>query len=455
MTQASLTALSPLDGRYAHKVDDLRPIFSEQGLIHFRVLIEIRWLQMLANTPEIAEVPSLSTHANKLLESIIENFNPDDATRVKNIEKTTNHDVKAVEYFIKEKIAGNEELNAISEFIHFACTSEDINNLSYALMLQTARKQCLLPAIDNIIKILCQMAHDHAGLAMLGRTHGQPATPTTVGKEMANFVNRLRRERQAFSQSPILGKFNGAVGNYNAHQVTYPEIDWSQLNERFVSSLGIEFNHYTAQIEPHDFIADYNYHLMRINTILIDLSRDIWAYISVNYFKQRVVATEVGSSTMPHKVNPINFENAEGNLSLANAILGFLAGRLPTSRWQRDLVDSTLLRNLGVAIGHSMIAFDALQQGLNKLSVNDAIIKRDIDDHWEVITEAVQTVMRRYGIANPYEQLKNFSRGKALDEQSLKQFIAGLGLKPEVKDKLLALTPSNYIGLAKELAENV
>lgn len=455
MTQASLTAVSPLDGRYAHKVDTLRPIFSEYGLIHFRVMLEIRWLQMLANTPEVVEVPPLSTHANNLLDSITDKFNTEDATRVKNIEKTTNHDVKAVEYFIKEKIAGNEELNAVSEFIHFACTSEDINNLSYALMLQTARKQCLLPALDDMIKILTKMAHENAGVAMLARTHGQPATPTTLGKEMAIFVNRLKRERDVFSTTPILGKFNGAVGNYNAHQIAYPEIDWSQLNERFVNSLGIEFNRYTAQIEPHDFIANYNHHLMRINTILIDLCRDIWAYISLNYFQQRVIASEVGSSTMPHKVNPINFENAEGNLSLANAMLGFLANRLPVSRWQRDLVDSTLLRNLGVAIGHSMIAYDALQQGLDKLSVNDAIIKRDLDDHWEVITEAVQTVMRRFGIANPYEQLKNFSRGKALNEQSLKQFITGLELKAEIKDRLLTLTPSSYIGLAKELAESV
>ncbi len=455
MDLTPLTAVSPVDGRYGSKSESLRPIFSEYGLIRHRVLVEVRWLQALAAREAIAEVPALSSHANKILDDIFDNFSEEDARRVKNIERTTNHDVKAVEYFLKEKIAGNAELEAVSEFIHFACTSEDINNLAYALMLREARGQVLLPTMDNVINAIVALAHNNAELPLLSRTHGQPATPTTVGKEMANVAYRLRRQRELLTQVPMLGKINGAVGNYNAHMIAYPEVDWQAFAETFVIGLGLDWNPYTTQIEPHDYIAEMFDAIARFNTVLIDFSRDVWGYISLGYFKQRTIAGEVGSSTMPHKVNPIDFENAEGNFGIANALFDHLAAKLPISRWQRDLSDSTVLRNLGVGVAHTIIGLESLLRGIGKLEANPARTAEDLDATWEVLAEAVQTVMRRYGIEKPYEKLKELTRGKGIDANSMRVFIDGLDIPDAAKQNLRTLTPASYIGNAVEQARKI
>jgi adenylosuccinate lyase len=455
MDLTSLTAISPIDGRYGAKCADLRPIFSEYGLIRHRVLVEVRWLQMLAANPGIPEVPALGEHANNLLNAIVDNFHEEDAQRVKNIERTTNHDVKAVEYFLKEKIEGNAELEAVSEFIHFACTSEDINNLSYALMLREARTQALLPQMDEIIDAIKAIANKYARQPMLSRTHGQPASPTTLGKEMANVAARLERQRAQLTSVPMLGKINGAVGNYNAHLSAYPELDWADIAENFVTSLGLDWNPYTTQIEPHDYIAEFFDAVARFNTILLDFDRDVWSYISLGYFKQRTIAGEVGSSTMPHKVNPIDFENSEGNLGLANAIFGHLATKLPVSRWQRDLTDSTVLRNLGVGVGHSLIAYQSTLKGISKLELNATRINEDLDNCWEVLAEPVQTVMRRYGIEKPYEKLKELTRGTGIDQERLQAFVATLDIPEQAKTALLELTPASYLGNAAEQASNI
>ena len=450
-----LTAISPTDGRYGDKTIDLRPLFSEFGLIHHRVTVEVRWLQALASNEAIAEVPAFDHKTNALLNGIVEHFNIEDAQRVKNIEKTTNHDVKAVEYFLKEKIQGNHTLEAINEFFHFACTSEDINNLSYALMLKSGRDTVMIPVMDDIIHALATMAHELAGQPMLSRTHGQTASPTTVGKELANVVHRLRKQRNDVADVTILGKINGAVGNYNAHIAAYPEIDWPAFARQFIESLGIEMNPYTIQIEPHDYIAELFDAMARFNTILIDLCRDVWAYISLGYFKQKTVAGEVGSSTMPHKVNPIDFENAEGNLGIANALFNHLATKLPISRWQRDLTDSTVLRTLGTGLAHSLIAYQSLQKGLGKLEVNAARLDEDLEASWEVLAEPIQTVMRRYGIANPYEKLKEMTRGKAITRDDLHQLINSVELPDEARERLLQLTPQTYIGNADKQAKDI
>jgi len=455
MNLSSLTAISPIDGRYGAKCADLRPIFSEFGLIRHRVLVEVRWLQMLSAHPGIPEVPAFSEHATHLLNDIVDKFHEEDAQRVKNIERTTNHDVKAVEYFLKEKIAGNNELEAVSEFIHFACTSEDINNLSYALMLREARTQALLPQMDEIISAIRSLAHGHATQPMLSRTHGQTASPTTVGKEMANVVARLERQRAQLVNIPMLGKINGAVGNYNAHLSAYPELDWADIAEKFVISLGVDFNPYTIQIEPHDYIAELFDAVARFNTVLLDFDRDVWGYISLGYFKQKTVAGEVGSSTMPHKVNPIDFENSEGNLGLANAIFNHLAAKLPVSRWQRDLTDSTVLRNLGVGVGHSVIAYQSTLKGISKLEVNPVRLNEDLDNCWEVLAEPVQTVMRRYGIEKPYEKLKELTRGTGIDQTRLQKFVSELNIPEEAKATLLKLTPSRYLGNAARQAADI
>lgn len=448
MELSELTAISPIDGRYGNKTTDLRAIFSEFGLIHHRVLVEVRWLQMLAAEPGIEEVPTLSEHANNLLNDIVEKFSVEDAQRVKNIERTTNHDVKAVEYFLKEKIAGNNELEAISEFIHFACTSEDINNLAYGLMLREARTQAVLPMMDDVIKAISDLAHKYAEMPMLSRTHGQPASPTTLGKEMANVAFRLKRQREQVVMVPMLGKINGAVGNYNAHLSAYPDLDWQSMASKFVTGLGLDWNPYTTQIEPHDYVAEFFDAVARFNTIIIDFCRDVWAYISVGYFKQRTIAGEVGSSTMPHKVNPIDFENAEGNLGVANAILDHLAAKLPISRWQRDLTDSTVLRNLGVGLAHGSIAYQSCLKGISKLEANPDRMGEDLNQCWEVLAEPIQTVMRRYDIEKPYEKLKELTRGKGIDQDSLKAFINNLEIPEQEKERLLALTPAAYIGNA-------
>jgi len=400
-------------------------------------------------------VPALSSHAERVLNDLVDKFNEQDAQRVKNIERTTNHDVKAVEYFLKEKIAGNEELEAVSEFIHFACTSEDINNLAYALMLRAARTQALLPLMDDVIKAIVDLAHTHADQPMLSRTHGQTASPTTVGKELANVAARLQRQREQFVSIPVLGKMNGAVGNYNAHGIAYPEVDWPALSGQFIDDLGLEINPYTTQIEPHDYMAEQFDALARFNTVLIDFCRDVWGYISLGYFKQKTVAGEVGSSTMPHKVNPIDFENAEGNLGIANALLGHLAAKLPVSRWQRDLSDSTVLRNLGVAIAHVVIACESCLKGLGKLEVNSQRMAADLDSSWEVLGEALQTVMRRYGIEKPYEKLKALTRGRAVDQAALHAFIDDLDIPAEVKKELQTLTPATYTGNAADQARSI
>ncbi len=454
MSQFSLTAISPIDGRYASKVDALRPIFSEYGLIRFRVEVEVRWLQALAAEAKISEVPAFSDAANQLLNNIISDFSEADAQAVKDIEKTTNHDVKAVEYFLKDKIKNNAELNAVSEFIHFACTSEDINNLSYALMLKEGRG-LVLAEIDACIKAISQLAHDSAEQPMLSRTHGQSATPTTTGKEFANVVARMQRQRQQLAQVELLGKINGAVGNYNAHCVAYPAVNWPQFAQNFVESLGLSFNPYTIQIEPHDYMAEFFHALSRFNTILLDFDRDIWGYISLGYFKQKTIAGEVGSSTMPHKVNPIDFENSEGNLGLANAILNFLSEKLPVSRWQRDLTDSTVLRNIGVGIAHTSIAIQSTLKGISKLEINPQLLNQDLDTNWEVLAEPIQTVMRRYGIEKPYEKLKELTRGNRVTGEGMQAFVEKLEIPAEAKAELLALTPHSYTGYAAELAKAI
>jgi len=455
MDLSSLTAVSPIDGRYADKTADLRPIFSEYGLIRHRLLVEVRWLEHLSALPGVSEVPALSEHARHLLASVVEAFEPEDARRVKNIERVTNHDVKAVEYFLKEKVAGNAELAAVSEFIHFGLTSEDVNNLAYALMLREARTQALLPLMDELVEALAAMARQHAEQPMLARTHGQPASPTTVGKELANFAYRLRRQRDQVGAVALLGKLNGAVGNYNALVAAYPEVDWVAAARDFVTGLGLDWNPYTTQIEPHDFVAELFHAVSRFNAALLDLCRDAWGYIALAYFKQKTVAGEVGSSTMPHKVNPIDFENAEGNLGLANAIFDHLAGKLPVSRWQRDLSDSTVLRNLGVGVAHSVIAYQSALKGIGKVEVNPLRLAEDLDEAWEVLAEAVQTVMRRYRVDQPYERLKALTRGQPVDQATLAAFIARLEIPDEAKRQLLALTPARYLGLAPRLAREV
>ena len=447
MKLSSLTALSPVDGRYASKTSDLRQYFSEYGLIKHRVLVEVRWLQALANHKDIVEVPVFSKEANQFLENLLESFDETDAQRIKDIERTTNHDVKAVEYYLKEKIVDNAELHAVTEFIHFACTSEDINNLSHALMLKGGR-QVLLHEMDQVTSAIKSLAHDYAEIPLLCRTHGQPASPSTLGKEMANVVYRLQKQRTQTAQVEILGKINGAVGNYNAHLSAYPEIDWQSFAKDFVESLGIIWNPYTIQIEPHDYIAELFDATGRYNTILIDFCRDIWSYISIGYFKQKVIAGEVGSSTMPHKVNPIDFENAEGNLGMANAMMTHLSQKLPISRWQRDLTDSTVLRTLGVGFGHTSIAFQSALKGISKLEVNEEAIAADLNQNWEVLAEPVQTVMRRYGIEKPYEKLKELTRGQRINAEIMSEFIQSLEIPQEAKDLLLEMTPASYIGNA-------
>jgi adenylosuccinate lyase len=455
MSSHALTALSPLDGRYASKVEALRPIFSEFGLMHRRVQVEIEWLLALAAEPKIAELQPFHASQVATLKAIADDFSEADGERIKAIEATTNHDVKAVEYFIKEKIGADAGLAQAKEFVHFACTSEDINNLSYALMLRDARSQVLLPQLDAVIAKLREIAHANAALPLLSRTHGQTASPSTLGKEIANVVARLERQRKQLAAVEISGKINGAVGNYNAHAITYPEVDWRAFSQRFVESLGLDFNAYTTQIEPHDGVAEYCDAVRRANIILIDLARDIWGYISLGYFKQTLKAGEVGSSTMPHKVNPIDFENAEGNFGLANALLGHFAEKLPISRWQRDLTDSTVLRALGTAFGHTLVALESLKKGLGKLNVNAERIAADLDASWEVLAEAVQTVMRRYGLPQPYEQLKALTRGHGITRESMREFIGSLDLPAEAKQRLLELTPSGYIGLAEGLAKDI
>ena len=452
-----IAALSPLDGRYAKSVEALRPIFSEYGLMRARVKVELSWLKALAAEPKITEIPAFNDFTLAEIDKVIENFSLEDAAAVKAIEATTNHDVKAIEYWLKERFAGVPEVAAASEFIHFACTSEDINNLSHALMLQEARETVILPKLAEIIEKLTGMAHDLAAVPMMSRTHGQPATPTTLGKETANIVYRLQRQFKNLQAQEFLGKINGAVGNYNAHMVAYPDVDWETHCRNFVEiSLGLTFNPYTIQIEPHDYMAEFFQTLSRINTILIDFNRDVWGYISLGYFKQKVKAGEVGSSTMPHKVNPIDFENSEGNLGMANAILSFLAEKLPISRWQRDLTDSTVLRNMGVAIGYTVLGMSAHQRGLDKLEANPAALAADLDATWELLAEPIQTVMRRYGIANPYEKLKELTRGKPhLDAATIRAFIETLDIPPDAKARLLELTPASYTGKAEALARRI
>ena len=450
-----LTALSPLDGRYAAKTASLRPIFSELGLMHRRVLVEVRWLAALADEPSIGEVAPLSAQARASLLAIANEFSEADGERIKAIEATTNHDVKAVEYFIKERISGHAELAAVKEFIHFACTSEDINNLAYALMLRDAREAVLLPSLDGVIAKLRALAHEHAAVPMLSRTHGQTASPTTLGKEVANVVARLERQRKQIAAVELSGKINGAVGNYNAHVIACPEVDWPAFARRFVESLGLVWNPYTTQIEPHDCIAEIGDATRRANTILIDFARDVWGYISLGYFRQTLKAGEVGSSTMPHKVNPIDFENAEGNFGLANALFEHFSAKLPISRWQRDLTDSTVLRALGTAFGHTQIALDALARGLGKLNANPERLAADLDASWEVLAEAVQTVMRRYGLPEPYEQLKALTRGHGITREALRDFVTQLDLPADAKQRLLALTPASYVGLAPALAKAI
>jgi len=455
MDLSSLSAISPVDGRYGSRTASLRPYVSEYGLIHQRVIVEVRWLQKLAQIDAIAEVPPLSPEANLFLKQIISDFSEQDAARVKEIERTTNHDVKAVEYFLKEKVANHAELAAVSEFIHFACTSEDINNLSHALMLHNARDQVVIPAVTELLQKLAALAVEYADIPMMSRTHGQPASPSTFGKEFANVAIRVDRQLSQIKDIEFLGKLNGAVGNYNAHLSAYPEVDWHKVSEEFVGSLGIRWNPYTTQIEPHDYIAEWFNAVARLNTILIDLNRDAWGYIALNHFKQKTVEGEVGSSTMPHKVNPIDFENSEGNLGLANAILGHLAEKLPVSRWQRDLTDSTVLRNLGVGLGYSFIGWQATLKGLSKLEINPAVLAAELDQNWELLAEPVQTVMRRYGIEKPYEKLKDLTRGKRLSAADMAAFIDNLDMPEAAKVELKQLTPSNYIGDAVRLAKDV
>ena len=451
---SSLTALSPLDGRYASKTAELRPYFSEYGLIYYRVHVEIEWLIHLSEQVGIEELPEFSNKTKKALRTIVKNFSGEDAEQVKQIERTTNHDVKAVEYFLKQATADDSDIAQYSEFFHFACTSEDINNLSYALMLKAARDEAILPGLQAVIESLKNQAQTAIAIPMLARTHGQTASPTTLGKEIANVVHRLNKAYQSISATPMLGKINGAVGNFNAHLSAYPDLDWPQISRQFVQKLGLEYQPMTTQIEPHDFIAEFCHAMNRSNTILIDFARDIWAYISLGYFKQKTIAGEVGSSTMPHKVNPIDFENAEGNLGLANAVMGHLAEKLPISRWQRDLTDSTVLRNLGVGAGYTAIAYASLQKGMSKLSCNETRIAQDLDAAWEVLAEPIQTVMRRYNIEEPYEKLKALTRGKdGINQKSLRIFIQALDIPQQAKQDLLELTPASYIGNAIEATD--
>ncbi|WP_152206874.1 adenylosuccinate lyase [Marinobacter changyiensis] len=455
MELTALTAISPVDGRYGEKVRVFRDIFSEYGLIRNRVTVEIRWLQQLASHPQISEVPAFSDDANDALDALVSDFDLGDAASIKDIERTTNHDVKAVEYFIKNKIAGVPELHAVTEFVHFACTSEDINNLSHALMLREGLDLGLLPAMDRVIDKLAALAHEHAGQPMLSRTHGQTASPSTVGKEFANVVHRLRRQIKQIRQVELMGKINGAVGNYNAHLSAYPDIDWAANAQQFVEGLGLDWNPYTTQIEPHDYIAELYDAIARFNTILIDLDRDIWGYISLGYFKQKTVEGEVGSSTMPHKVNPIDFENSEGNLGIANALFSHLSAKLPISRWQRDLTDSTVLRNLGVGFAHSLIAYEATLKGLSKLEINPGRLDDDLNHAWEVLAEPIQTVMRRYNIEKPYEKLKELTRGKAMTPEVIKAFVESLAIPEAAKAELRTLTPARYAGNAEDQARNI
>ncbi|QWK93413.1 adenylosuccinate lyase [Plesiomonas shigelloides] len=455
MELSALTAVSPIDGRYGDKVTALRSIFSEFGLLKFRVTVEVRWLQKLAACQGISEVPAFSAQANAFLDNIVSNFNEEDALRIKTIERTTNHDVKAVEYFLKEKVAAIPELHAVNEFIHFACTSEDINNLSHGLMLSTARETVILPLWRKLIDEIKGLAHTYRDMPLLSRTHGQPATPSTVGKEMANVAYRMERQFKQLQQVEILGKINGAVGNYNAHMVVYPEVDWHRFSEEFVTSLGLTWNPYTTQIEPHDYIAELFDVMARFNTILLDFDRDMWGYIALNHFKQKTIAGEIGSSTMPHKVNPIDFENSEGNLGLANALFDHLAAKLPVSRWQRDLTDSTVLRNLGVGMGYSLIAYASTLKGISKLEVNADHLADELDHNWEVLAEPIQTVMRRYGIEKPYEKLKELTRGKRVDAQGMQSFIDGLELPEHEKARLKAMTPGSYIGRAAQMVDEL
>jgi adenylosuccinate lyase len=452
---STLSALSPLDGRYAAKTDQLRPILSEAGFMHHRVQVEIAWLQALSNAG-FAEIAPFSPSASARLDQIAAGFTEPDAARIKAIEAVTNHDVKAVEYWLKEQVKDVPELVAASEFIHFACTSEDINNTSHGMMLKAARDTVMLPALHGLIAKLTQLAHANADLAMLARTHGQPASPTTLGKELANVVARLQRAVARIAGVEILGKMNGAVGNYNAHLSAYPDFDWPAFSRAVIEQrLGLVFNPYTVQIEPHDYMAELFDAIARANTILLDLNRDIWSYISLGYFKQTTKAGEIGSSTMPHKVNPIDFENSEGNLGLANAVLKHMAEKLPLSRMQRDLTDSTVLRNIGVGFGYALLAYDSCLRGLNKLEVNPQRLEQDLDATWEVLAEPVQTVMRRYGIANPYEQLKELTRGKGISKDALREFIAALAIPQPARDLLLEMTPANYIGIAAKLARAI
>lgn len=452
---SSLTALSPLDGRYWGKVKDLAPFMSEYGLIRFRVFVEIKWLLKLSQIPEVTEVPSFSKEAQSYLEGLIDGFSMRDALEVKNIEKVTNHDVKAVEYFLKQKCQSHPEISKVLEFFHFACTSEDINNLAHALMLKEAVITVMFPIMDELIMAICKLAKDNAHIPMLSRTHGQPASPTTLGKEMAIFAVRLSRERKEISYVDIMGKFAGAVGNYNAHLVAYPDINWPHVAKEFVESLGLVFNPYVTQIETHDYMAKLFHAFIQFNNILIDFDRDIWGYISLGYFKQITKAGEIGSSTMPHKVNPIDFENSEGNLGKANGGLSHLSMKLPISRWQRDLTDSTVLRNIGEGLGHSLLAYKSSLQGISKLQVNEACLFEDLNNSWEVLAEPIQTVMRRYGVPEPYEKLKELTRGRAVTEESIRAFIEELELPKEAKSNLLKLTPHTYVGAAIELARGV
>lgn len=452
----ALTALSPIDGRYQDKAAALRPIFSEFGLLKYRVTVEVRWLQKLAAHTQIQEVPALSAEASNYLDSIVANFSVEDANRIKTIERTTNHDVKAVEYFLKEKCEALPELYKINEFIHFACTSEDINNTSHALMLKTAREKVLLPEWKKVINAVVELAGRYKNIPLLSRTHGQPASPTTIGKEMANVAYRLKRQYKQLENLEILAKINGAVGNYNAHLSAYPDIDWHTFSQEFIEqSLGVTWNPYTTQIEPHDYIAEFFDCVARFNTIVIDFDRDMWGYIALNHFKQRTIAGEIGSSTMPHKVNPIDFENSEGNLGLANAIMSHLGQKLPISRWQRDLTDSTVLRNLGVGLGYALIAYASTLKGISKLEVNEQHLRDELDQNWEVLAEPIQTVMRRYGIEKPYEKLKELTRGKRVTGEAMREFISSLSLPEAEKARLKAMTPASYIGYAVELVEKL
>lgn len=455
MQLSALTAISPIDGRYGSKVSSLRSVFSEFGLIRYRVIVEIRWLQSLAEEAAIPEIGPFSPGTIRFLESIIETFSEADAARVKEIERTTNHDVKAVEYFLKEKSSGNPELEASNEFWHFACTSEDINNLSHGLMLKDAREDVLIPVLSRLTDAIKKLAEENRSIPMMSRTHGQPASPTTLGKEMANVYQRLQRQVRQIRDTQLLGKINGAVGNYNAHLSAYPDYDWHQFSQSFVTKLGLSWNPFTTQIEPHDYIAELFDALARLNTILIDFDRDVWGYIALGHFKQKTIAGEIGSSTMPHKVNPIDFENSEGNLGIANALLEHLSRKLPISRWQRDLTDSTVLRNLGVGIGHSVIAYESTLKGIGKLEVNKASLAKELDSNWEVLAEPIQTVMRRYGIEKPYEKLKELTRGRRISAEDIAKFIDGLELPDEAKTQLKQLTPANYLGQAEALVDKI